>query len=86
MVLNNNILQKQIEDSLVLCNVENESFYKLDNFSKEIFETVLNCNSVNEAYEKLINKYDVESDIIKKDLESLIKNLLKENIVHLFSK
>lgn len=81
--LKSTVLQRKLEDNLVFCNLDNESFYKLDPFSRKIFETVLNCSSINEAYQNLIRQYDVDSDILKEDLGNLLKNLVSENIVNL---
>ena len=83
VILNSDVLEKQVDDSLILCNLNNETFYKLDAFSKKIYDTVLISESINEAFDKLYNQYDVESNILRNDLENLVNNLVNEDIVNL---
>lgn len=83
VILNSDILEKQVDDSLILCNLNNETFYKLDAFSKKIYDTVLKSESIDGAFDRLYDQYDVESDILRSDLENLVNNLLSEEIVKL---
>lgn len=83
--LNSDILQKEVENNLIFCNLNNENFYKLDPFSKKIFYTLLNHNTINKACEKLISEHNGDKEIIKNDIEKLISNLLSEKIVNLES-
>lgn len=77
------VLIQQLEDEAVLLNLDNEAYYGLDDVGTRIFVVLQASNSIESAYQQLLNEYDVEPEILKKDLHDFIEKLLAQGLIQL---
>ena len=77
-VPNDLLFQELSNGELVFLNLNNESYYGLDEVGKVMWNELTSTENIETAYNNLLEKFDVSPDRLKKDLETLI-NQLKEN-------
>jgi len=72
---------RKVDDEAVIMNIENGNYYSLDEIGTEIWEQFVKGLSLGEIIQKIAGKYGVESGMVQRDIEKLIKTLLKEKII-----
>ncbi len=75
------VLVKQVGDSCVLLNLKTESYYGLDAIGYAFYSALIGSKDLQAAHLSLLEEYEVESTELKKDLQELISELLKAQVV-----
>ena len=76
------VLISNLQEESVILNLDSERYYGLDVGTR--FLSVLNtAHSIEAAYEKLIQEYDVDEEVLRKDLLTLVENLVAQGIVQI---
>lgn len=78
-----NVLVRELEGEAVLLNLDNESYYGLDEIGARMWSAVNASDSVEEAYEVLVAEYDVETERLRDDLLSLIADWIENGLVRI---
>lgn len=60
---------------------EGEELQVLNETATEIWKLIDSKNTVKDIIEKIINEYDIESDKVKTQIESLIKDLSSKKLI-----
>lgn len=81
MIVNEKIITREIQGEMVLLNMENGDYFSLNSLGTEIYECILNGMQNEEIISFLINKYNVEFNVLKNDVESLISQMFEKNIL-----
>lgn len=76
-----NIITSPMEDELVMMSMENNAYYGLNKIGREIWELLQSEQTLETLYYELMEKYDVDPDICKRDVETLINKLEKAGLV-----
>ena len=77
------ILVKELEKESVILNLKNESYYGLDEVGTRMWKVLTSSESIQTAFGALLEEYEVESDVLHRDLEDLIINLLEKGMLQL---
>lgn len=75
------LFQELSNGELVFLNLNNESYYSLDDVGTDIWKELINSKDIETAYKNLLDKYDVDPKTLKNDLETLIKQLIENEIL-----
>jgi len=75
------VLISRLEDESVLLNLDNERYYGLDDVGTRMLSVLTSSASVQSAWEKLIAEYDVDREVLRQDLITLIDKLLEQGLV-----
>lgn len=78
-----NVFVKEMPDSAVALNLNNENYYGLNTTAFVMYENLLTSDTVADALVKLTEEFEADPEEIKKDLISLIKELLEEGMIKL---
>ena len=70
-----------IDGESVLLNLKTESYYGLDKVGTRMWTLLTTSDSVQKAYEQLIEEYDVNADVLRKDLSELIDQLITKGLL-----
>jgi len=70
-----------IEGESVLLNLDNESYYGLDEVGTRMWELLTTSESIQAAFDSLLDEYDVEPERLRSDLRDMIENLIDNGLV-----
>jgi len=75
------ILVQDVHGESVLLNLENRYYYGLDKMGTQMWRTLSGSESIQKAYDDLLVRYDVEVDVLRRDLFKLVQKLLDYGLV-----
>jgi hypothetical protein len=78
-----NVLVREIEGEAVLLNLDTERYHGLDAVGTGFWTALTDAPSIESAYERLKNEYDVEPELLRRDLERLLEELHAQGLVEL---
>ncbi len=76
------LFQELSNGEIVFLNLDNESYYGLDNTGSIFWNELTSNNNIKTAYNNLLKQFDVTPQKLKKDLNSLLKDLKNNGIVN----
>ena len=70
------ILVQDVHGESVLLNLDNRYYFGLDKMGTQMWRTLSGSESIQKAYDDLLARYDVEADVLRRDLFKLVQKLL----------
>ena len=77
------VLISNLQEESVILNLDSERYYGLDDVGTRFLSVLNTSDSIEAAYEKLAQEYDVDHEVLRKDLLTLVENLLEQGIVQI---
>lgn len=77
------VLISNLQEESVILNLDSERYYGLDDVGTRFLSVLNASDSIEAAYEKLILEFDVDEEVLRKDLLTLIENLLEQGILQI---
>ena len=77
------VLISNLQDESVILNLNSERYFGLDNVGTRMLSVLSTSSSFEAAYELLVAEYDVDPQVLREDLNSLIENLVQQGLVTL---
>jgi hypothetical protein len=71
----------RLQEESVLLNLDNESYYGLDDVGTRMLSVLNSSDSVQSAWLQLVDEYDVDREVLRDDLVSLVERLLEQGLV-----
>lgn len=78
-----NVLIRELEGESVLLNLDTESYFGLDDVGTRMWSALTSSETIEASYEHLVGEYDVSNKQLRKDLESLVKELIEHGLVEI---
>ena len=75
------VLISRLQEESVLLNLDNESYYGLDDVGTRMLSVLNSSDSVQSAWLQLVDEYDVDREVLRDDLVSLVERLLERGLV-----
>ena len=75
------VLISRLQEESVLLNLDNESYYGLDDVGTRMLSVLNSSDSVQAAWLQLVDEYDVDREVLRDDLVSLVERLLEQGLV-----
>lgn len=75
------VAHKVFDGEVILINLSGGTYYSMDKTGCVIWELIEKGHSCEEISESLIARYDISAEIVKRDVTSLIEQLVKENLI-----
>ena len=72
-----------VDEESVILNLKDERYYGLDSVGTGMWGALTTSASIQAAYERLLNEYEVDGEVLRRDLTSLIEQLLARGLVEL---
>ena len=66
---------------IVFLNLDNESYYGLDEVGSVIWDEITTTENLDTAFNNLLDKFDVTPDKLRKDLETLLEQMVENGIL-----
>lgn len=75
------LIQEIVDGESVLLNLETESYFGLDKMGRHFWKAITQSESLQKAYDTLMDEYDVDPELLRKDLNELVKKLLEKGLI-----
>ena len=75
------VLISQLQEESVILNLESERYFGLDDVGTRFLTVLTTSQSIEAAYETLSSEYDVDSQILRRDLLALVENLVDQGLL-----
>lgn len=75
------VLISNLQEESVILNLDSERYYGLDSVGTRILSVLTTSDSIEAAYETLVQEYEVDREVLKKDLLELVENLIAQGIL-----
>lgn len=75
------VLLQRVGEESVLLNLTTETYFGLDAVGTRMWEALTKTATVDAAYCDLLGAFEVEPDRLRRDMEALIENLLRNGLL-----
>jgi hypothetical protein len=80
------ILVKEIRGESVVLNLDKESYFGLDKVGTRMWTALSKSESIRTAYDLLLERYDVEAEVLRRDLFNLVQTLVGHGLLEVNDK
>jgi len=81
MIINKNIIARDLQGEIVLLNKENGDYFTLNSIGSEVYNYICDEMETEQIIDLLFDRYDIEYDKLKADILSLIDDMKKKDIL-----
>ena len=75
------VLLNTIDGESVILSLVSESYFGLDESATRMWSALTTSDSIQQAYETLLTEYEVEPDVLRRDLSNLLDKLSERGLV-----
>jgi|ERR1051325_3571978 hypothetical protein len=79
------ILISGLQDESVILNLRSERYFGLDEVGTRMMSVLNTSDSIQSAYETLLKEYEVEPEVLRQDLSSIVEQLMAQGLVEITS-
>lgn len=79
--VSDHVLFQEIMGNYVLLNMESEKYFGLDEVGARVWQILADEENPSKVLEQLQAEYDVDPEILRKDLIKLIEEMRQENLI-----
>jgi hypothetical protein len=77
------VLISKLQEESVILNLDSERYYGLDDVGTRMLSILSNSESIEAAYQTLVQEYDVDAQVLRRDLTELIENLSQQGLIQI---
>jgi hypothetical protein len=77
------VLLSGLQAESVLLNLDSEHYFGLDEVGTHMLTVLNNAESIQNAYDRLLEEYDVDKELLKRDLSNIIQQLAEQGLVEI---
>lgn len=77
------VLVSSLQTESVILNLKSERYFGLDDVGTRMLAILSKSDSIEAAYETLLEEYEVEGDVLRRDLASLIERLINQGVLEI---
>jgi hypothetical protein len=75
------VLISRLQEESVILNLDSERYYGLDDVGTRFLSVLTTSDSIETAYDRLRHEYDVEPEVLRNDLLTLVENLIDQGLL-----
>ena len=75
------VLISNLQEESVILNLDSERYYGLDSVGARMLSVLTTSNSIEAAYQRLAAEFDVDGEVLRKDLLELVENLIAQGLL-----
>ena len=75
------VFAQKVDGEMVLLDMESENYFGLDSVGSAIWSAIEEKKVLKDVYEKLLQEYDVEPEVLQKDLSDFVQKLIDSGLV-----
>ena len=77
------VLISGLQNESVILNLDSERYFGLDDVGTRMMSVLTSADSIQAAYETLLEEYDVEDEVLRRDLISIIEQLVEQGVAEI---
>ena len=75
------VFAQEVDGEMVLLDMESENYFGLDEVGTAIWQAMQEHGNLQEVFNTLLEQYDVEAEVLEKDLSDFVGKLLESGLV-----
>ncbi len=75
------VFAQEVDGEMVLLDMESENYFGLDEVGTAIWQAIQEDGLLQNVLETLLEQYDVEEEVLKKDLIGFVEKLVESGLV-----
>jgi len=75
------VFAQEVDGEMVLLDMNSENYFGLDEVGTAIWQAMQEKESLKEVFEVLLEQYEVEEDVLKKDLIAFVEKLKESGLL-----
>jgi len=75
------VFAQEVDGEMVLLDMNSENYFGLDSVGSDIWQAMQEHTSLTDVFAVLLKEYDVEEELLKKDLLAFTEKLQKSGLV-----
>ena len=75
------VLISNLQDESVILNLDSERYFGLDDVGTRFLSVLTSSESIEAAYEQLGQEYDIDKDVLRRDLLALVEDLVNKGLL-----
>lgn len=81
VIVPDGVLISNLQDESVILNLDSERYFGLDDVGTRMLTVLSTSSSIEAAYELLLKEYDVDGEVLRRDLLSLVEQLVDQGLI-----
>jgi ornithine carbamoyltransferase len=77
------VFAQEVDSEMVLLDMNSENYFGLDEVGSDIWNAMQQKETLQGVYESMLELYDVEEDVLKRDIETFMDKLLQSGLIEL---
>ena len=75
------VFAQEVDGEMVLLDMESENYFGLDEVGTAIWQAMQEKETLQEVLEVLLELYDVEAEVLERDLSDFVGKLLESGLI-----
>ena len=75
------VFAQEVDGEMVLLDMNSENYFGLDEVGTAIWQVMQEKETLQEVLDVLLEQYEVESDVLEKDLADFVNKLVESELV-----
>ena len=75
------VFAQEVDGEMVLLDMNSENYFGLDEVGTAIWQAMQEKEKLQEVFEVLLSQYEVEEEVLKKDLMSFVEKLQESGLI-----
>lgn len=80
IIFSDTVVTQEVDEEIIILDMNTENYFGLNKIGSVIWQVIKEKPVLNEVYETLLERYDVESEVLMADLENFVEKLLKSGL------
>ncbi len=75
------VFAQEVDGEMVLLDMESENYFGLDEVGTSIWQAMQEYETLQEVLNAMLEQYDVEEEVLEKDLSDFVEKLVESGLV-----
>ncbi len=75
------VFAQEIDEEMVILDKDSENYFGLDEVGKVMWQEMQDKKILKDVFDSLVDIYDVQEDILKKDLQEFVNSLVDSKLI-----
>ena len=81
IIFSDTVFAQEVDGEMVLLDMESENYFGLDEVGTAIWQAMQEKETLQEVLKVLLEQYDVEAEVLERDLSDFVTKLLESGLV-----
>lgn len=80
IIFSETVATQEVDDEIIILDTNTENYFGLNKIGSAIWQVIKEKQVLNEVFETLLERYDVEAEVLMADLTAFVEKLLKSGL------